>query len=53
MLGIFFLYLIVNSWIQILYFDSKEKSDYYIATLFIIPLITCLIVVLGWDLDKT
>lgn len=47
-----FLYLIVDAWIEILYFESAEKHYYYIATLFIIPLLTCLIVVFGWDLDK-
>jgi hypothetical protein len=51
-LSLFFMFLIVNSWAQILFFDSKEKSDYYIATLFIIPLFTCLIVVFGWELEK-
>ncbi|HEX8638082.1 MAG TPA: hypothetical protein VF692_08475 [Pyrinomonadaceae bacterium] len=47
-----FAYLIGEAWIQILYFGSTEKHYYYIATLFIVPLITCLIVVFGWDLDE-
>ena len=51
-LAIFFLYLIIDSWIQILYFNNAEKHYYYIATLFILPFFTCLIAVLGWDLDK-
>jgi hypothetical protein len=33
-------------------FKNAEKHYYYIATLFIIPLFTCLIVVFGWDLDN-
>ena len=51
-LALFFLYLIVDAWIEILYFKNGEKHLYYIGTLFIIPLLTCLIVVFGWDLDK-
>lgn len=51
-LAVFFLYLIVDAWIEILYFKNTEKQYYYIATLFIIPLFTCLIVVFGWDLDQ-
>jgi hypothetical protein len=51
-LALFFLYLIADAWIQILYFNNGEKHYYYIATLFIIPLITCLTVVFGWDLDE-
>jgi len=51
-LALIFLYLIADAWIQILYFKRAEKYFYYIATLFIIPLFTCLIVVFGWDLDK-
>lgn len=51
-LALFFLYLIVDAWIEILYFKNAEKYYYYIATLFIIPLFTCLIVVFGWDLDN-
>jgi hypothetical protein len=43
LLALFFLVLIANAWIQILYFKNAEKHYYYIATLFIIPLITCLI----------
>ncbi len=50
--AVFFAYLIVEAWIQILYFKNAEKHYYYIATLFIIPLFTCLIVVFGWDLDN-
>jgi len=37
---------------QSFYFKNAEKQYYYIATLFIIPLFTCLIVVFGWDLDN-
>jgi hypothetical protein len=51
-LAVIFLYLIVDAWIEILYFKRTEKYYYYIATLFIIPLFTCLIVVLDWDLDS-
>lgn len=51
-LAVFFLYLIVDAWIEILYFKNTEKQYYYIATLFIIPLFTCLIVVFNWDLDQ-
>jgi hypothetical protein len=51
-LALIFLYLIADAWIQVLYFGRTEKHFYYIATLFIIPLFTCLIVVFGWDLDK-
>lgn len=51
-LALIFLYLIIDAWVEIFYFKSAEKYYYYIATLFIIPLITCLIVVFGWDLDK-
>ena len=51
-LALFFLYLIVDAWFEILYFHNAEKQYYYIGTLFIIPLITCLIVVFGWDLDS-
>ncbi len=51
-LAAFFLILIVDAWVQILYFRNAEKHYYYIATLFIIPLLTCLIVVFGWDLDS-
>jgi hypothetical protein len=51
-LAVIFAYLIVDAWIQVLYFKNAEKHYYYIATLFIIPLFTCLIVVFGWDLDK-
>lgn len=51
-LALIFLYLIIDAWVEIFYFKSTEKYYYYIATLFIIPLITCLIVVFGWDLDK-
>ncbi len=47
-----FAYLIVDAWIQVLYFKNAEKHYYYIATLFIISLFTCLIVVFGWDLDN-
>jgi uncharacterized membrane protein len=51
-LAVVFAYLIADAWIQILYFDRTEKHYYYIATLFIVPLMTCLIVVFGWDLDE-
>ena len=51
-LALFFLVLIADAYIQIFYFKSAEKHYYYIATLFIIPLATCLIVVFGWSLDK-
>ena len=50
-LALIFLYLIADAWIEILYFKNTEKYYYYVATLFIIPLFTCLIVVFGWDLD--
>jgi hypothetical protein len=52
LLAVFFLVLIVDAYIQIFYFRNAEKHYYYIGTLFIIPLITCLIVVFGWDLDN-
>lgn len=51
LLAAFFLYLIVDAYIQIFYYKNADKYYYYIGTLFIIPLITCLIVVFGWDLD--
>ncbi len=51
-LAVIFTYLIADAWIQVLYFKNAEKQYYYIATLFIIPLFTCLIVVFGWDLDN-
>lgn len=51
-LAVIFLYMIVEAWVEILYFKRAEKYYYYVATLFIIPLFTCLIVVLGWDLDN-
>jgi len=51
-LAAIFAYLIVDAWVQVLYFKNAEKHYYYIATLFIIPLFTCLIVVFGWDLDN-
>ena len=51
-LALIFLYLIVDAWVEIFYFKNTEKYYYYIATLFIIPLLTCLIVVFGWDLDN-
>ncbi len=51
-LAVVFAWLIVDAWIQIPYFKNAEKYFYYIATLFIIPLFTCLIVVFGWDLDN-
>ena len=51
-LAVVFAYLIVDAWVQIFYFKNTEKHFYYIATLFIIPLMTCLIVVFGWDLDN-
>ncbi len=51
-LAVVFAWLIIDAWVQILYFKNAEKHYYYIATLFIIPLITCLIVVFGWDLDN-
>ena len=52
LLAVFFLVLIADAYIQIFYFKNAEKYYYYIGTLFIIPLITCLIVVFGWDLDN-
>lgn len=51
-LAFVFAYLIVDAWVQIFYFKNAEKYYYYVATLFIIPLLTCLIVVFGWDLDN-
>lgn len=51
-LALFFLVLIADAYVQIFYFKNTEKHYYYIATLFIIPLITCLIVVFGWSLDE-
>ena len=51
-LAAMFAYLIADAWIQILYFKNAEKHYYYFATLFIIPLCTCLIVVFGWDLGE-
>ena len=51
-LALIFLYLIIEAWVEIFYFKSAEKYYYYIATLFVIPLLTCLIVVFGWDLNK-
>jgi hypothetical protein len=51
-LGLFFLYSIVEAWVQILYFRNADKQYYYIGTTFFIPLLTCLIVVCGWSLDK-
>ena len=51
-LAVVFAGLIVDAWVQIFYFKNAEKHYYYIATLFIIPLFTCLIVVFGWDLDN-
>lgn len=51
-LGLFFLYSIVDAWIQVLYFKNTEKHYYYIGTTFFIPLFTCLIVVCNWNLDK-
>ena len=51
-LAAIFACLIVEAWIQILYFARPEKHYYYIATLFIVPFVTCLIVVFGWDLDE-
>ena len=50
-LAAFFFYLIVNAWVQALYYKNAERQYYYEATLFIIPLITCLIVVFNWSLD--
>jgi hypothetical protein len=52
-LAVVFAWLIVDAWVEIFYFKNAEKYYYYIATLFIIPLLTCLIVVFGWDLDKS
>jgi hypothetical protein len=51
-LAVVFAYLIVDAWVQILYYKNAEKPYYYIATLFIIPLMTCLIVVFGWELEN-
>ncbi len=50
-MAIFFLCLIADAWIQILYFKRAEKHFYYLATLLFIPFLTCLVVVLDWDLD--
>lgn len=52
LLALFFFGLIADAYIQIFYFRNTEKHYYYIATLFVIPLITCLIVVFGWSLDE-
>ncbi|HEY0048360.1 MAG TPA: hypothetical protein VGB68_03675 [Pyrinomonadaceae bacterium] len=52
LLGLFFLYSIIDAWIQILYFKNPEKHYYYIGTTFFIPLFTCLVVVCGWSLEK-
>ena len=52
-LAVVFAYLIVDAWVQIFYYRNAEKYYYYIATLFIIPLLTCLIVVFDWDLDNS
>ena len=51
-LAVVFVWLIADAWVQVLYFKNAEKYYYYVATLFIIPLFTCLIVVFGWDLDN-
>ena len=48
-LGLFFLYSIIDAWIQILYFHNPEKHYYYIGTMFFIPLFTCLTAVCGWN----
>jgi hypothetical protein len=42
----------VDAWIEVLYFRNTEKQYYYFGTLFIIPFLTCLIVVLGWELPE-
>ena len=52
LLAVFFSVLIADAYIQIFYFKNAEKYYYYIGTLFIIPLMTCLVVVFGWDLDN-
>lgn len=49
--ALFFLTLIADAWIEILYFKRAEKHFYYLATLLFIPFLTCLLVVLDWDLD--
>lgn len=51
-LAIVFGCLIIDAWIEVFYFRDTEKYYYYIATLFIIPFLTCLIAVCGWDLDN-
>lgn len=51
-LAAFFLFLIADAYVEIFYFKNAGKYYYYTGTLFIIPLITCLIVVFGWDLDN-
>lgn len=51
-LALVFGYLIIDAWVEIFYFKDTEKYYYYIATLFIIPFLTCLIAVFGWDLDN-
>lgn len=50
-LAVIFLYLIVDAWIEVFYYNNHDKQYYYFGTLFIIPLITCLIVVFGWSLE--
>lgn len=50
-LASFFFYMIADAWVEIFYFRNTEKQYYYFATIFVIPLITCLIVVFGWNLD--
>lgn len=47
-----FTYLIADAWIQIFYFKNTGKHYYYIATLFLIPLLTCLIVVFDWKIEE-
>lgn len=51
-LALIFLYLIVDAWIEVFYYKNTDKQYYYYGTLFIIPLMTCLIVVFGWSLDE-
>lgn len=51
-LALVFLYLIVDAWIQVFYYKNADKQYYYYGTLFIIPLMTCLVVVFGWSLDE-
>lgn len=50
-LAVFFLWLIIEAWIEIFYYRNSEKQYYYLATLFVIPFLACLTAAFGWDLD--